>query len=92
MVTLLRVIGAFTILGGLGMGLEFYKTEVPLEGYMHLTREVTDWTIFFTWFGYGVVAGILFFAFAQVLDELEENNKRADKQIELMEKLLNKEG
>ena len=86
MVITLRIIGALAILGGFFIGLDLY--EVPIEGYRHLTEK--DWTIFFTWFGYGIISGILFFAFAQILDHLETKNDYAEKQINILERLEKK--
>lgn len=71
----LYVIGALAIIGGVFMGLSTY--EVPMEGYYTLTEK--DYTVLFTWIGAGVISGVMFFGFAEIINLLT-------KQVELIEK------
>lgn len=86
MVIALRIIGVLAIIGGFTVGVSLSEAEV--EGYYTQTEH--DWIAFFTWLAYGVIAGILFFAFAQILDHLETKNDYAEKQINILERLEKK--
>lgn len=71
----LYVIGALAIIGGVFVGLGAY--EVPMEGYYTLTEK--NYTVLFTWIGAGVISGVMFFGFAEIINLLS-------KQVELIEK------
>ena len=66
MATALVWIGCLAILGGLIIGISEY--DVQIEGYEYLSEK--DYGILFTWIAYGVIAGIIFFAFAEVINLL----------------------
>lgn len=73
----LYVIGALAIIGGVFVGLSTY--EVPLEGYYTLTEK--NYSVLFTWIGAGVISGVMFFGFAEIINLLS-------KQVEIIEKKL----
>jgi len=79
MVIVLRVIGVLAILGGILMG-------ENMSGSDEYIRAATaqDWITFFTWASYGIIAGVIFFAFAEILNQSE-------KQTKLLEKLVGEE-